>query len=360
MSDMPTLVKIMTIGVGGGGCNAVNRMVSAEIAEVDFAGLNTDAQALMLCEAPIRLQIGEAATRGLGVGGDPAFGLAAAEESRDRLAELVSGKDMVFIAAGMGGGTGTGAAPLVAELARQAGALTIGIVSQPFSFEGVRRQQVAEEGVKKLTDKVDAMIVIMNDRLFELPNFDYRVTVDNAFKTVDDVLMTGVRAIVEVVTLPGLINLDFADVKAVMKDAGPTWLSLGQSSCQGRAVEAARQAIRSPLLATDIKGAKGVLFTITGSSSLTLSEVNQAAEVIRNEVDPEANVIFGVTLDSRMDNEIRLVLVATGYTPSRTVASKQRDQEFRRILKGLDETEMDMPAFMRRPLTLRRRIDRKT
>ncbi len=358
MTFAPTPVCIKALGVGGGGCNAVNRMVRADIKGVEFIAINTDAQALMASEAPVRVQIGEKSTRGLGVGGDPEVGFKAAEESQEDLRQVIKGADMVFVASCMGGGTGTGACPLIAEIARESGALTIGIVTKPFSFEGVRRRQVADDGVARLTEKVDAMIVIINDHLFSLPDFDYRVTVDNAFKKADDVLMNGVKAMSEVVTLPGLINLDFADVRAIMKDAGPAWLSMGQSSGQGRTLEAARAAIRSPLLEADIRGATGVLFTITGTSSLTLSEVNQAAEVIRNEVDPEAKVIFGVTLDSRMDNEVRLVLIATGFTSSKAVAATRRDEEFRRILKGIEkeEAELDMPAFMRRPLTLRRQI----
>ncbi|MFC1924947.1 cell division protein FtsZ [Chloroflexota bacterium] len=357
MSFTPTPAKIKALGVGGGGCNALNRMVEAEVQGVDFVAVNTDAQALMANQATTRIQIGEKLTKGLGVGGDPDGGARAAEESREELRKIMEGTDLVFIAAGMGGGTGTGASPIIADLARESGALTIGIVTKPFSFEGLRRQQAAEEGINNLTDKLDAMIVIPNDRLIALS--DFKVTVDNAFKMADDVLMTGVRAISEVITVPGLINLDYADVRSIMKDAGPAWLSIGRSSGQNRTVEAAHAAIASPLLEVSIEGAKGVLFVVTGTSNLTLAEVNQAADVISRAVDPEANVIFGVTLDPKMDNEVRLTLIATGFTPSRAVTATRRDDEFRRLIKSLDESEIDTPAFLRRPLTLRRQVSKK-
>jgi cell division protein FtsZ len=358
-SFIPSLVKIKVFGVGGGGGNALTRMVREEIQGAEFIAVNTDAQALMINEASTRVQIGETLTRGLGVGGDNKIGFEAAQESREILEQMVVGADMVFIAAGMGGGTGTGASPIIAELAKQSGALTIAIVTKPFSFEGVHRAQVAEEGIAQLSESVDAIIVISNDRLFDLPDYDYEVTVDNAFKEVDEILMTGVRAITEVVTLPGLINLDFADIKAIMKDAGSAWLSIGHGSGRNRAVESAKVALRSPLLETDITGAKRILFTITGTSALTLAEVNQAASVIKNEVDPQANVIFGVTLDPRMDNKVRLVLIATGFTTAKATASAQRDDEFRRLLRSLDETELDLPAFLRRPLSSRRQVGKK-
>lgn len=357
MTFTPTSVRVKAIGVGGGGSNAVNRMVEADIQGVEFIAVNTDAQALMMSKAVSRIQIGEKVTRGLGVGGNPSVGREAAEESREELEQLVSGDDMIFVAAGMGGGTGTGASPVVAEIAKKSGALTIGIVTKPFSFEGARRQKVAEEGINELSDSVDAMIVIPNDRLLALT--DYKVTVDNAFKMADDVLMTGVRAITEVVTVPGLINLDFADVKSIMENAGPAWLSIGRSTGQNRCVEAAQAALASPLLEVSVEGAKGVLFVVTGAQNLTLSEVNQAADVINRAVDPEANVIFGVTLDPKMDSEVRLTLVATGFTPTQKVAASQKDDEFRRLIKGLDESELDTPAFLRRPLTLRRNVSKK-
>jgi len=353
----PTPARIKAIGAGGGGCNALNRMVEAEVQGVEFIAVNTDAQALMTNQAVTRIQIGENISRGLGAGGDPMVGAQAAEESREELGKVVRGADMVFVSAGMGGGTGTGSCPIIAELAKESGALTIGIVTRPFSFEGVRRQQVAEEGISRLAEKVDSMIVIPNDRLLALT--DYKVTVDNAFKIADDVLMNGVRAIAEVITLPGLINLDFADVRSIMKTGGPAWLSIGRSAGQNRIVEAAHAAIASPLLDVSIEGAKGVLFVVHGASSLTLSEINQAAEVISRAVDPDANVSFGVTLASKMENEVRLTLIATGFTPTKQVTATQRDDEYRRLIKSMDEAELDTPAFLRRPLTLRRQVSKK-
>ncbi|MFC1925226.1 cell division protein FtsZ [Chloroflexota bacterium] len=353
----PTAVNVKAIGVGGGGSNAVNRMVDTGIMGVEFIAVNTDAQALMMSRANTRVQIGEKITRGMGAGGNPSVGSKAAEESRAELEQTIKGADMIFVAVGMGGGTGTGASPVVADMARQSGALTIGIVTRPFSFEGARRQQVAEEGINEIADKVDSMIVIPNDRLLALT--DQKFTVDNAFKMADDVLATGVRAITEVITVPGLINLDFADVKSIMKDAGPAWLSMGRSSGQNRCVEAAQAALASPLLEVSVEAAKGILFVVTGAQNLTLSEVNQAADVINRAVDPEANVIFGVTLDPDMHGEVRLTLVATGFTPSKVVAATAKDDEFRRLIKDLDESELDTPAFLRRPLALRRHISKK-
>jgi len=348
---------IKAIGVGGGGCNVINRAMAADIWGLELIAVNTDAQALMANNATTRVQIGETVSRGLGAGGDPVIGAQAAEENLDVLRENMRGADLVFIAAGMGGGTGTGSCPIIAELAKESGALTIGIVTRPFAFEGLRRQQVAEEGISRLAEKVDSMIVIPNERLLALT--DQKVTIDNAFKMADDVLMNGVRAISEVITLPGLINLDFADVRSVMKTGGPAWLSIGRSTGQNRVVEAAHDAIASPLLDVSIEGAKGVLFVITGASSLTLSEVSQAAEVISRAVDPEANVIFGVTLDPKMENEVMLTLIATGFTSDKQATTTQRDGEFRRLIKSHDEAELDTPAFLRRPLTLRQQIFKK-
>jgi cell division protein FtsZ len=347
-----TPCRIKAIGVGGGGCNALNRMVKAGIQGVEFIAANTDVQHLMLNEASIRVQIGEKITGGLGSGGDPVKGRQAAEESREELRQLISGADMVFIATGMGGGTGTGACPIIADLAKQTGALTIAVVTRPFDFEGVRRAQVARDGISQLMSRLDTVIVIPNERLLSL--VDERETVDNAFKLADDVLMIGVRAISEVITVPGLINLDFADIKSVMKEAGPAWLSIGHSTGQNRCLEAAGAAVASPLLEVSIEGAKGVLYVITGAANLTLSEVNQAAEVIKQAVDPEANIIFGVTLDPSMDNDVRITLIATGFTTTTAVEAAQRDEEFRHLIKSLDETKIATPAFKRRPLDWRR------
>ena len=347
-SFVPNPAKIKVLGLGGGGCNAITRMVQEEIQGVDFIGINTDAQALLLTEAPTRIQIGEKLTRGLGVGGDHALGHKAAEQSRDELRECVSEADMVFITVGMGGGTGTGAAPVVAELAKQAGALTIAVVTKPFTFEGAHRLQVAEESIEHLIEKVDTLIVIPNDRLLTL--CDNKTAVNSAFKMADDVLRHGVQAIAEVITVPGVINLDFADVKSVMKDAGPAWMSIGTGTGQNRAVDAAKQALASPLLDVSIEGSRGVLFNVCGGSSLTLFEVNEAADIISKAVDPEANIIFGVVFDPRMDNEVKLTLIATGFT---TTSGKmiRKDEELRRLLQSAekDETELDVPTFLRRP-----------
>ncbi|TET16779.1 MAG: cell division protein FtsZ [Dehalococcoidia bacterium] len=353
-SFVPNPAKIKVIGLGGGGCNAITRMVQEEIQGVEFIAINTDAQALAITEAPTRIQLGEKLTKGLGVGGDHVQGQKAAEESRDELKEIISGVDMVFITCGMGGGTGTGAAPIVAELAKQGGALTIAVVTRPFTFEGIHRCQVSDEGIVRLLGKVDTLILIPNDRLLGL--CDQKTGVDNAFKLADDVLRHGVQAISEVITVPGLINLDFADVKAVMKDAGPAWMSMGIGSGKNRAVDAARDALASPLLDVSIDGSKGVLFNVVGGSSLALFEVNEAAEVIKQAVDPEANIIFGVAHDPNMDNEIRITLIATGFTSKIGLAETSQEDELTQLLKGLkSEEELDVPSFLRRPLFSHRR-----
>jgi cell division protein FtsZ len=347
--------KIKVIGLGGGGCNAVTRMVREGIQGVEFIGMNTDAQALALTETPIRIQLGEKLTRGLGAGGDHILGQKAADDSRDEIKALVSSADMVFITAGMGGGTGTGAAPIVAEVAKQCGALTIGVVTKPFSFEGAHRSQVAEEGINSLLGRVDTLVIIPNDRL--LLQCDQKTSVDSAFKMADDVLTRGVQAISEVITVPGLINLDFADVKAIMKDAGPAWMSVGTGSGAHRAVDAAKAALGSPLLDVAIEGARGVLFNVVGGSSLTLFEVNEAAGVIKQAVDPEANIIFGVAYEPTMDKEVRITLIATGFTSREGYLWRGRDTEVVEYLTELkkSEEEMDTPSFLRRPLFGRRR-----
>jgi len=353
-SFVPNPAKIKVIGLGGGGCNAITRMVQEEIQGVEFIAMNTDAQALAITEAPTRIQLGEKLTKGLGVGGDHVQGQKAAEESRDELRETISGADMVFITCGMGGGTGTGAAPTVAEIAKESGALTIAVVTKPFSFEGVHRCQISDEGVVRLLSKVDTLIMIPNDRLLDL--CDQKTAVDNAFKLADDVLRHGVQAISEVITVPGLINLDFADVKAVMKDAGPAWMSIGVGSGKNRAIEAAKEALASPLLDVSIEGSRGVLFNVVGGSSLTLFEVNEAAEVIKQAVDPDANIIFGVAHDPKMDNEVRITLIATGFSSKIGLAEATQEDEFTQLLKGLkSEEELDVPSFLRRPLFSHRR-----
>jgi len=353
-SYVPSPAKIKVIGLGGGGCNAVTRMVREGIQGVEFIAMNTDAQALGITEAPVRIQLGERLTRGLGVGGDHKLGYKAAEESRSEVKDLVSGADMVFITAGMGGGTGTGAAPIVAEVAKQSEALTIAVVTKPFSFEGTRRCEVAEDGIAQLLDKVDTLIIIPNDRLLDL--CEQQTAVDNAFKMADDVLRHGVQAIAEVITVPGLINLDFADVKTVMKDAGPAWMSIGLGQGKNRATDAAKAALASPLLDVSIDGAEGVLFNVVGSENLTLFEVNQAAEVIKQSVNPDANIIFGVAHDPAMEDSVRITLIATGFACKTGRDAAKEEDELTQLLKGIkSEDELDVPSFLRRPLFSHRR-----
>lgn len=348
-SYVPSGARIKVIGLGGSGCNAITRMVREQLRGVEFIAMNTDAQHLEVTEATQRIQLGEKLTRGLGAGGDHNTGRRAAEESRDAIREAVVGADMIFVTAGMGGGTGTGSAPVVAEMAKQTGALTIAVVTKPFGFEGTHRNKVAEEGITNLMEKVDTLIIIPNDRLLDL--CDHKTSVDSAFKLADEVLHQGVQAIAEVITVPGLINLDFADVRTIMKDAGPAWMSMGRGTGQNRAVEAAKQALASPLLDVSVQGAKGVLFNVTGGGSLTLFEVNAAAEVIRQAVDPEANVIFGVVLDPNMGNDIRLTLIATGFATKEALAGASREKELARILKGMEEEELDVPSYLRQRQT---------
>jgi len=348
--------KIKVIGLGGGGCNAITRMVQEEIQGVEFIAMNTDAQAMAVTEAPTQIHLGEKLTKGLGVGGDRTLGQRAAEESREELKEVVAGADMVFVTCGMGGGTGTGAAPTVAEIAKQSGALTIAVVTKPFNFEGTHRCQVADEGIANLLDKVDTLIIIPNDRLLDL--CDHKTGVANAFSLADDVLRHSVQAISEVITVPGLINLDFADVKAVMKDAGPAWMSIGRGSGQHRAIDAAKEALASPLLDVSASGSKGVLFNIVGSSSLTLFEVNEAAEVIKQAVDPEANIIFGVAHDPDMDKDVRITLIATGFAATRKgLTGASQNEDLAEFLNGLkkSEDELDVPSFLRQPQFSHRR-----
>ncbi len=353
-SFVPNPAKLKVIGLGGGGCSAITRMVREEIQGVEFIAMNTDSQALAITEAPTLIQIGEKLTRGLGVGGDHEVGQKAAEENRDELKEIVTGADMVFITCGMGGGTGTGAAPVVAEISKQTGALTIAVVTKPFTFEGTHRCRVADEGITRLLSKVDTLIIIPNDRLLDL--CDQKMGVENAFKQADDVLRHGVQAIAEVITVPGMINLDFADVKAVMKDAGPAWMSVGTGTGKNRAVEAANEALASPLLDVSITGSKGVLFNIVGGNSLTLIEVNDAAEVIKQAVDPEANIIFGVAHDPNMNNDIRITLIATGFASKIGMVGATREDELTQLLRDLKgEDELDVPSFLRRPLFSHRR-----
>jgi len=344
-SYVPSGAKIKVIGLGGAGSNAITRMVREQIRGVEFVAMNTDAQALAITEAAHRIQLGERITRGLGAGGDPTMGRKAAEESIDEIRQAVVGADMVFITAGMGGGSGTGAAPIVAGIAKQSGALTIAVVTRPFGFEGNHRSHNAEEGIMELMDKCDTLIIIPNDKLLDL--VDQKTGVDSAFKLADEVLFHGVQAIAEVVTVPGLINLDFADIRTIMKDAGPAWMSIGHGSGQNKAKDAAKEALSSPLLDVSVSGAKGILFNIAGGSSLSLFEVNDAAEIIRQAVDPEANVIFGVVLDPNMGNDVRLTLIATGFASKEALAGASWEKEVSRLLKGAKEEELGIPTFIR-------------
>ncbi len=314
-SDSENFALIRVIGVGGGGSNAVNRMIRAELMGVEFISVNTDAQALLQADAPHKIRIGDKITRGLGAGGDPGIGQRAAEEDAEKIFEALKDSDMVFITAGMGGGTGSGAAPVIAEVARDLGALTIGVVTKPFSFEGARRRLNAEKASEALRDKVDTLITIPNDRLKDVVQKETSIV--DAFRVVDDVLRQGVQGISDLITVPGLINLDFADVRTVMKDAGSALMGIGRASGEGRATAAAREAIASPLLEVNISGAQGVLFNITGGPSLSLFEVDEAAEVIRETADPEANIIFGTVIDERMGDEISITVIATGFDASR-------------------------------------------
>ena len=348
-------VRIKVCGMGGGGSNAITRMVRDGVDGVEFIAMNTDAQSLAITEAPVRIQLGEKLVRGLGAGGDHHVGQKAAEENRDEIKEVLTGADMIFITAGMGGGTGTGSAPVVADIARASGALTIGVVTKPFGFEGSHRMKVAEEGIENLREKVDTLIIIPNDRLLAL--CDQKTGVDVAFRLADEVLCNGVQSIAQVITTPGLINLDFADVRSIMKDAGPAWMSMGRGSGQNRAVDAAKNALASPLLDIAINGARGVLFNIIGGDTLSLFEVNEAAEVVKAAVDPEANIIFGVVHDSRMDKDVKMTLVATGFQASTMSGSPIRAEEMESYLKDLkDETQLDVPAFLRRPMYAQRRM----
>jgi cell division protein FtsZ len=314
-SDSENFALIKVIGVGGGGSNAVNRMIRAEMMGVEFISVNTDAQALLQSDAPHKIRIGDKLTRGLGAGADPSVGQRAAEEDSEKIYEALKDADMIFITAGMGGGTGSGAAPVIAEIAKDLGSLTVGVVTKPFSFEGMRRKLVAEQYTEALKEKVDTLITIPNDRLREV--VDKKTSIVDAFRVVDDVLRQGVQGISDLITVPGLINLDFADVKTIMRDAGSSMMGIGTGTGENRAVEAAKAAIMSPLLEVNIMGARGILFNVTGGSDLGLFEVNEAAEVIKEAADPEANIIFGTVIDDRMRDEVKVTVIATGFDGTR-------------------------------------------
>ena len=309
--ELENVACIRVIGVGGGGCNAVNRMIAEGVNGVDFVAVNTDNQALLLSDAPVRVRIGDKLTRGLGAGGNPEYGEKAAQESIDEIQEVVKGADMVFITAGMGGGTGTGAAPVIAKAAREEGALTIGVVTRPFLFEGTRRSNAAEQGIERLKEHVDTLIVIPNDRLLELT--DKRVTLDDSFNMADDVLRQGIQGISELITVPGLINLDFADVRTIMSEGGAALMAVGRAEGDDKARMAAEQAVSSRLLDITIDGARGILFNVTGGESLSLYDVNQAAAIIRETAHPDANLIFGAVIDPTMGDAMRITVIATGF-----------------------------------------------
>jgi cell division protein FtsZ len=317
--------QIRVIGVGGGGVNAVNRMIAEGMRGVEFIAVNTDAQALMLAQAPKRVRIGDKLTRGLGAGSNPEIGEKAAEESSDDLYEALKGSDMVFVTAGMGGGTGTGASPIVARVAKEVGALTIGVVTRPFTFEGGKRSKAAEAGITKLKEQVDTLIVIPNDRLLEI--VDKRANLQQAFRVADDVLRQGIQGISELITVPGLINLDFADVKTIMSEGGAALMAVGSATGENRAVDAAQQAISSKLLDVTIDGARGILFNVTGGPSMTLYEVNQAAEIIKSTAHPDVNLIFGAVIDENMKDEIRITVIATGFDQGTPVVVKSAAQQ---------------------------------
>lgn len=309
--DVDQSAQIKVIGVGGGGNNAVNRMIEAGLKGVEFISVNTDKQALYLSKASQKIQIGDKLTRGLGAGANPEVGQKAAEESREEIAQAIKGSDLVFITAGMGGGTGTGAAPVVAEIAKELGILTVGVVTKPFMFEGRKRMIHAEQGVLSLKEKVDTLVTIPNDRLLQV--VDKKTTMTDAFKLADDVLRQGVQGVSDLITIPGLINLDFADVKTIMLSRGLAHMGTGRASDENRAIEAAKQAISSPLLETTINGATGVLLNITGGPNLTLFEVNEAADQVKQAADPDANIIFGAVINEELGDEVRITVIATGF-----------------------------------------------
>ncbi len=348
-----SFAKIRVVGVGGGGSNAVNRMIAEGMAGVDFVAVNTDAQALMLSDAPVRLRIGDKLTRGLGVGGNPDTGAEAAEESVDELFDILEGSDMVFITAGMGGGTGTGAAPVIARVAQEVGALSIGVVTRPFSWEGSVRSTSAQSGIENLKEEVDTLIVIPNDRLLEIT--DKRVTLYNAFSLADDVLRQGIQGISELITVPGLINLDFADVRTIMAEGGAALMAVGRASGEERAVQAAQQAVSSELLDITIDGARGILFNVTGGPDLSLYEVNEAASIIKRTADPDVNLIFGAVVDPEMEDEIRITVIATGFDQTnsrprqaRTVKLEEKPEAVDLEAPSFDRDDIEIPAFLRR------------
>jgi cell division protein FtsZ len=363
MNQPESFARIKVVGVGGGGCNAVDRMIDEGLQGVEFVAVNTDAQALMLSKATTRVRIGDKLTRGLGSGGDPETGRKAAEESQEELFNVLKGADMVFVTAGIGGGTGTGASPVIAQTARELGALTIGVVTRPFTFEGARRIKSAEGGISDLKEQADTLIVIPNDRLLQI--VDKRASLQDAFSVADDVLRQGIQGISELITVPGLINLDFADVRTIMSEGGAALMAVGRSSGDERAREAAEKAISSELLDITIDGARGILFNVTGGPDLTLFEVNQAAAIIKETAHPDVNLIFGAVIDPNMGDEIRVTVIATGFertgmprnimersVPRQESMPTQQAEppaaskdEF--VPRSLNTEDLDIPTFLR-------------
>ncbi|MBL4930782.1 MULTISPECIES: cell division protein FtsZ [Clostridium] len=358
--DIQDFTNIKVIGCGGGGSNAVNRMIVEGLKNVEFLAINTDKQALMLSHANQKIQVGEKLTKGLGAGANPEIGKKAAEESREEIEEAIKGADMVFITAGMGGGTGTGAAPVVAEIAKSLGILTVGVVTKPFPFEGRRRMKHAEMGIENLKEKVDTLVIIPNERLLTM--VDKKTTLLDSFKLADDVLRQGVQGISDLITIPGLVNLDFADVRAVMLDKGLAHMGVGKGSGDNRAQEAAKQAISSPLLETSIVGATGVLLNVTGGADLGLLEINEAAEIVQDAADPDANIIFGAVIDETLKDEIRITVIATGFeeevrsiskeeakkeVASTIVSEKAEEETVAQHKVEEDEDEINIPTFLR-------------
>ncbi len=359
MMDGTALIKV--IGVGGAGNNAINRMIESGIKGVEFIAVNTDRQALQVSKASTRIQIGEKITRGLGAGANPDIGAQAAEESKSEIAEVLRGADMVFVTSGMGGGTGTGAAPIVAATAKELGILTIGVVTKPFTFEGKKRLTQAERGIQNLKERVDTLVVIPNDKLLQI--IDRKTSIVEAFKMADDVLRQGVQGISDLISVPGLINLDFADVKTIMLNTGMAHMGIGRASGENRAEDAAKEAIQSPLLETSIEGARGVIINITGGTDLGLQEANTAAELVQRSVDPEANIIFGVVTDESLGDEIQITVIATGFekeenistigvenlvnnTWNKKINSIPTSQDSKTDAQG--QNDLDIPSFLRK------------
>lgn len=385
--EIETFAKIKAVGVGGGGTSAINRMIQSKIRGVEFIAINTDLQALHHSLAPIKLHIGNTVTRGLGAGMDPDLGRKAAEESGNEIRDTLKGADMVFITCGLGGGTGSGASPIVAELARDIGALTVAVVTKPFSFEGAQRRAIAEKAYAELKNRVDTIITIQNDRLLQI--VDKKTLLLDAFMVADEVLRQGVQGISEIITLPGLINVDYADVKAIMREAGSALMGIGQASGENRAIEAAKKAISSPLLDLTIEGAKGILFTIAGGANLSMFEVNEAAKIVTSSADPDAKVIFGALISDEMKDDLKITVIATGfskehkkiaepmlsassYTPAKVIAKRYDGEESRPTIqesmkkrtardemsvkkevtrkKPEDEEDLEIPAFIRKKM----------